>query len=193
MTRNNDTYINDNAGVVAGEIGQVIINNTVPIRPSIIAAILKLMIDDKVLSADTPNRQSYQIDEKIQYNNVVKYKALIEEYYSFCIVCEQTINKLDNSVPNSKSTIFRSVNAKYKLFKGEFLASVETATDEMKIVRKNADNILDKIASCYLELAERADVLGEYTHEEIELNILAFIVYCFVECKILEKPPQEVL
>ena len=84
MTRNNDTYINDNAGVVAREIGQVIINNTVSIRPSIIAAILKLMIDDKVLSADASNRKSYQIDEKIQYNNVVKYKALIEEYYSFC-------------------------------------------------------------------------------------------------------------
>lgn len=190
MARNNGTNINDNTGVVAGEIGQVIINKLSPIKPSIIASILKLMIDDKVLGADASNLKSYQIDDKIQYNNVVKYKALIEEYYSFCIVCEQTIDKLDNSKPNSKNIILRYVNTKYKLFKGEYLAAIGTATDEMQAVRENADNILDKIKAHYLELAEQSGLFEKYSYEEVELNILAFIVYCFVECKILEKPPQ---
>lgn len=190
---NKGTSIDHNSGVVAGEIGTLVYNSTTSyIRASVISNILKLMIDDKVLDSDNTNLNTYSINEKIQYNNVVKYKELIEEYYSFGNVCEQTIDKLDNCKPGSKKTIFRSVNVKYKLFKGEYLTLAGKSAIEIDVIRENADHIIDKIKDYYLELAKQTDTLNKYPYEEVELNMLAFIVYCFVECKILEKPPLEI-
>ena len=57
---------------------------------------------------------------------------------------------------------------------------------EMDIVRENSDNIIDmvkgRIHKCVIDSHELMLM------EDMELGIACFTCYCFMECKILEKP-----
>lgn len=193
MAKNNEKLsIENNNGVIAGNVDNLHISYSNSIKLSILASILKCMIDDDALNTPPSKKLlPYDIDDKILFNNVIKYKEIINDYSGFCKICEETINKLDNIKPNTKSKILRSVHNKYLLIKGDYLKNKDSFEKEIEIVRKNADSILDKIKECYIEQVLKTDLLMKYPYEDLELNLTAFIVYCFVECEILERPPQE--
>ncbi len=183
----------ENSGVLAKKIDSVTIYTTSTIKSSILASLLKIMIDEDSLNENNtkkPNLETYDIEAKIKYNNVIKYNAIIEKYYSYCSICQDTLNKLDDIKPRAKSKILNAINDKYLLLKGELLKDKVATDEEIDIIRKNADIILDNIKEYYLTQAKITESLNAYDLEEIGTNIIAFIVYCFVECKILERPPM---
>ena len=186
----NKQNVENNNGVVANHIDQVTINSEKKaIKPSILAKIIKHIIQKNIFSGSVSNPISYDVTEKIAHNNIIKYRQLIEEYYSYAYICESTLNTIDDVSYGNKSTVLRHIHDLYILTKGEFTSKCSgTDLSVMQIVQLNSDRILDKIIfnlendlSNSLELAETAT-------EDLLVNLRVFIVYCFVECHILEKP-----
>jgi len=116
--------------------------------------------------------------EKIQYNNVIRYKPIIEEYK----VYQGKLNKLYEEIEKAGSTRkeFLLLNIKniYLKEKAEF--------DTIDKIRTNADNIIDRIKDKLWELVENTDL----DREIIEVALIILIVDSFMRCNILEEPQK---
>jgi hypothetical protein len=116
--------------------------------------------------------------EKIQYNNVVRYKLIIEEYK----VYQGKLNKLYEEIEKAGSTRkeFLLLNIKniYLKEKVEF--------DTIDKIRANADNIIDNIKDTLWKLVENTDL----DREVIEIALIILIVDAFMRCNILEEPEK---
>jgi hypothetical protein len=145
-------------------------------NPSALNDIIKLignkLFDTKFSDVQiAPNPQ-----EKIQYNNIIQYKPIIEEYR----VYQGKLNKLYEEIEKEGSTrkdfLLRNIKNIYLKEKAEF--------DTIDKIRANADNIIDKIKERLWELVENTDLDGEV----IEVALTVLIVDAFMRCNILEEP-----
>ena len=183
-----------NLGVMANHIDTVIVNqspsnNTNSIIPRLIEALAKYNgLSDEELNREYKIRiedlREYNIDEKIEYNSVIKYKEIIGEYSQYSSICDEALNVLDNNKIGTKTRLLRSINLLYKEQKGELVRSYHGSDlTEMQIIRRHADDIIDNIKS---KLMER--VFDNTEAEDVNIGLTRIICYSFVECKILEKP-----
>ena len=97
-------------------------------------------------------------------------------YYTFWVLMQDNDTK--------EEFIFR------KLMFGFIKKYSNSGGSDKTIVQAHSDDILDAIFSFYNNEAQKYSVLSGYSYEEIELNIQAFLTYCFIECKILERPQE---
>jgi len=140
----------------------------------IIKLIGNKLFDSQISDVQTaPNPQ-----EKIQYNNVIRYKPVIEEYK----VYQGKLNKLYEEIEKAGSTRkeFLLLNIKniYLKAKAEF--------DTIDKIRANADNIIDKIKDTLWKLVENTDL----DREVIEVSLIILIVDAFMRCNVLEEPQK---
>ena len=147
-------------------------------NPSALNDIIKLignkLFDTQVIDVQiAPNPQ-----EKIQYNNVVRYKPIIEEYKIY----QGKLNKLYEEIEKAGSTRkeFLLLNIKniYLKEKAEF--------DTIDKIRANADSIIDKVKDTLWKLVENTNL----DQEVIEVALTILIVDAFMRCNILEEPQE---
>lgn len=147
--------------IVIGSLGGSIFNGTNANEP---------------LSAPDP-------EEKILYNNVIHYKAIIEEYK----VYQGRLNKIYEEIEKQGST------------KKEFvLLNIKTAyLNERKKyngideIRANADNIIENVEAKLWDIIESSS--NGNTHlpiEAIQISLYVVLVDAFMRCNILEEPPK---
>ncbi|MEK4209272.1 MULTISPECIES: hypothetical protein [Paenibacillus] len=181
-------------GDVYGGITYIQPENTVStfsLIPSLIEKLAELAnVDDEDMERSYKlnpiDLMSYTIEEKIKYNDVIKYKELIREYSLYGSICEQAFNIIDNNNVGIKRKVLRSVSVLYRECKGGILLENRASTQpEMDIIRLNADRILDFVKR---DLESRITRNDNLFVEEIDEALMRIICYAFVECKILEKP-----
>ena len=147
-------------------------------NPSALNDIIKL-IGGKLFDTQTNDVQTApNPQEKIQYNNVIRYKPVIEEYR----VYQGKLNKLYEEIEKAGSTRkeFLLLNIKniYLKEKVEF--------DTRDKIRANADNIIDNIKDTLWKLVEDTNL----DREVIEVALTILIVDAFMRCNILEEPQK---
>ena len=196
MSKNSEVGIDnsgDNSGVIVA-MNTGIINYQFQNRkkiPSKLAIIVKIL---GAACADEDDSQSlsfaaFKPDEKIQYNCVIKYDQIIREYATYFSQCEEAMNVYDNSSMGSKRRILRCIRNWYLEFKGELLRLFKDDNkQDIEIVRSNADVLIDKISQKVRDIILQSSNSIELDHEDMELGITSFVCYCFMKCKILEKP-----
>ncbi|ACQ54259.1 portal protein [Clostridium botulinum] len=204
----------DNTGTIAGAIeGNVITNNSqnmsintviinsknktkklhslIPILVEKLSEITNIPEEemDKLYKIDDDRLKTYKIPDKILYNNIIKYKDIINEYSQYCGICEKAFNIIDNNNIGIKNKILKNINLIYKKEKGQFLLLYkDIESDEMKDIRGISDAIIDKIKDeleCRIVQDDNAENI---LVEDIDIGLTRIICYAFVECKILERP-----
>ncbi|KHL97006.1 hypothetical protein QW71_03550 [Paenibacillus sp. IHB B 3415] len=132
---------------------------------------------------------TYGIDEKIEYNDVIKYKDLIKEYSLYGNICEHAFNIIDNNDMGVKRRILNSISLHYKDFKGQLLLENKTSEiADIDIIRMNADKIIDYVKEVLEKRILEDGSKDRLFVEDIDMGLIRIICYSFVECKILEKP-----
>lgn len=203
----------DNTGIIAGVINGDVTNNSfqntfnttvihqqnhtkklhslIPIIVEKLAEITNISEEemDNLYKIDEERLRAYKIPKKISYNNIIKYKDIIDEYSQYCGICEEAFNIIDNNSIGIKNKILSNITLLYKKEKGQLLLTYkDTESDEMNLIRENSDAIIDKIKD---ELEYRIledDNAENILVEDIDIGLARIICYAFVECKILEKP-----
>ena len=191
MENNKGKEIINNYGVVAENIDNVTVNLPIhKIKNSILASLLEKLIEEKAFETNSePQPITYDIREKIDYNNVIKYKDIIEKYASYHSICDNTLNLIDNVKIGAKKKILSSINDKYIAIKGEYIRKGQQDNKPLiDIIKESSDSIMDDIVNYHLNFIENIENMDKYDYEELEINLKAFITYCFIECKILENP-----
>ncbi len=191
MGNNKDKEIINNYGVVAENIDNVTVNLPVhKIKTSILASFLEELIESNAFETNLVAPPiTYDIREKLNYNNVIKYKDIIEKYSSYYLICDATLNQIDNVKIGRKKKILSSINDKYIAIRGEYIRKGQQDKKPlMDVIKESSDSIMDDIVNYYLGFIANIENMDKYDYEEIEINLKAFITYCFIECKILENP-----
>jgi hypothetical protein len=140
--------------------------------------IIKLISNKLFDTQDSDVQTAPDPQEKIQYNNVIRYKPIIEEYK----VYQGKLNKLYEEIEIAGSTRkeFLLLNIKNIYLKEK------AAFDTIDKIRANADNIIDSVKDKLWELVENADL----DREVIEVALTILIVDAFMRCNILEEPQK---
>lgn len=133
--------------------------------------------------------QQYKMNEKLEYNSVVEYKPIIEEFSSYYYMCDNYLNIYDDSNIRGKTKILRWVHMSYLRAKGKVLSENRgTGEKEIDIIRRNSDRIIHIVSDKIYDIVVNSKGIEKIDIEDIELGIACFTCYCFMECKILEKP-----
>lgn len=192
-----------NTGIIAKEVsveGSLILNQNIPIQkiksliPSLVKELAKITNKpdeeiEKNYKVSLCDLEEYNIPDKINFNNVIKYKEFVGEYSQYFAICEEAFNILDDNKCGTKKRILLNINQLYKEYKGELLIEYKNSgMDDIEIIRENADFLIEKVKD---EL--KKNILNDYEYEELaieEINdgLIRIICYAFVGCKILEKP-----
>lgn len=141
----------------------------------------------------------YDIEDKIDFNDVIKYRSRIEEYYLYNTMIEKSYQALNEKMPAAREKSLNRINRYYrdcigdlKLKNKEALKKIDCkikrASVELQIIKNNSDEII----SCVIEHIKNTCITAlnadAVSIEEIEMHSEYIVFHAFVECKVLEKP-----
>lgn len=194
----NDKYSVENSGentgvMVANNSGNIYVDLQKVVKiPSLIPSLIKSLGNACVAeeySAGKADMHEYKPDDKIEYNCVVAYRDIIKEFAEYYLTCENYLNAYDDSNIGGKAKILRWVHMWYLYVKGGvLLENNDTEKSEIDIIRANSDKIIDLVRKQILRVVQESGEMENIYQEDLELGITCFLCYCFMECKVLEKP-----
>jgi len=158
--------------------------------PSYLAKViffLEKVLDNKI-EANTSKNALYDINIKIKFNNVIKYRQAIESYGNYGATIDKILEVLDNEKPNSRKRFFWNINEIYKFIVGDIKKKYPRNSPLMDMITIEADDIMDavfdKLKSNYLE----SKVNNEIMLEDLDICLIIIVCKAFIDCKILENP-----
>ena len=146
-----------------------------------IDAISKINFNDE---NEDNNTKSFNINDKISFNAIKRNKVLIEEYKIYYSQLNTLYSELEIAGNFRKEKLLRNIKRIYLKVKGKYVID---STDTMKIIRQNADNIIEDIENQLLEMIEKDE---KHYEEDIIFGISVIMVDAFMRCKILEEPEK---
>lgn len=166
------------------------IKKTVKI-PSLIAIIVQ-SLGSKSMEVNVPysdgSLQEFKPDEKLEYNSVIKYIDIIREFSAYYLYCDNILNQYDNTKLGSKARILNCIHMWYLEEKGSLLLSLkDVEKTNIEKIQEHADDLIDRVKTRIRKTVQQAEV-EDTCVEDIEIGSTCFLCYCFMECKILEKP-----
>lgn len=190
MEENNVTISNSqNTGTIIGVQNNY--NFSQKKIPTILSKIIKGISDisSEMDDIDTNDYTPYFPEEKIEYNNVVRYKTIICEYSKFYDICDKTLNILDNNEVGTRKKILREIHLEYELVLASLMDT--SSKSRIDIVRENADNIIEEMIEILSNKINDTNNTENLSQEDIKIGIVVIICFAFIDCKILDKPKKE--
>ena len=120
---------------------------------------------------------------KISHNNIKRNSTLIHEYKVYHHKLNAIYDELEMQGSIRKGKLLRNIKTLYTTVKGRYVLD---SSDEMTIIRAQADDIFDDV---YDELVSRLDNTDMW-EEDIMIGVRLIMVDAFVRCKVLEEPPK---
>ncbi len=121
---------------------------------------------------------SFKPEDKIQYNNIQRYKPLFEEYKIYSAQLNTIYNEMDAEGSLNKNMILQNIQTMYLMVKGELRITSH------KEIQSNADTIIEKIQNKLFDKLYNSDLDGESIGFAVEI----ILIDAFMRCKILEEP-----
>ena len=122
---------------------------------------------------DSPEINKFEIDRKIEFNNLTSVRYLIDEYKVYYSKLNEKYVEFDRQGANKSLSIFSMLKKQYMKLKNEgkdeqesFYAIIDSAIEQIK----NSKN--------YVEIP----------YEELELCVSIIVVDAFIRCKIFSNP-----
>jgi len=186
---------------------QTVVNNNITVDEKYLSHLLKFQnnpsdVNQIVLSlynaitSDASSTESRalppEIEEKINFNNVVTYRPLIETNFSENgFYLDSAYESLDFDTPGRKKIFLGFINSLYLTTLGEYLMK-SPAIDKLEVIRNNADNIIVKVINTLLlRIANNSNTIEHISSESVEYNVIAIVCHAFVDCKVLENPNKK--
>lgn len=156
---------------------------------SVINEILNVLVSSPVTDYTNTIRPTSETIEKINYNNLIKTKNIIQTYLSYSEKVEAAFAHIDKAVPFGKSTIITKLRRMYyealDTFGIEYFG--EEQDNYISSLRENADAIIESIRKKVIGLSMATQNKPQYI-EQIEIGVDVIIAHAFIECTIMEKP-----
>lgn len=155
-------------------------------RPSMLAEIIKKVCSANIDSVETDQQaRPFVIEAKIQYNNVIRNKPIIEEHAAYAGKLQKIYIEFEKAGSGNMGIVFRTVAALYAKQKGRILG----ADTSLENIQHHADDLIEAVQRDLHDLIELSPNAGaSFCYEEVEFALSIILVDAFMRCKILEKP-----
>lgn len=198
-----ENNFDSNSGIIANTVnGGIHLNIEKRKRiPSLLPKFIEVLTNlyqNSTLDRETEilNTQPYTIEEKIDYNDIILYREIIEEYYIYYPICESSFESLRHIDENSKKKILTDINEIYRGIKLEYMdqcSKFENPLEEIKkLIRKNADNIIKKVQDKIKSRIVNSYDGEAFNEQDLVICLNIFVCYALGECKILERPEKKI-
>ncbi len=150
---------------------------------TVITAISEIEFDSEEISPST-GMVAFDINAKINHNDIKRNKALIDDYKVFYTKVNSLYQTLEEQGSFKKANLLRNIERIYIETKGKY---IENHENPMQIIRDNADNIIEDVQEKLLIMAEKSN---NNSSDDISFGVTVIMVDAFMRCKILEEPPS---
>jgi hypothetical protein len=160
--------------------------NPLNTRPSLLADIVKRLCKINFeAQAEHTAVKAFDIDAKISYNQVIRYRPFIEEHAVYAGKLQKIYTEFEMAGNSSLSSVLRTISSRYAKQKGKILGTDLSQTN----VQKHADALIEAVnldLHNLLDSSPNNDLAIPF--EEIEFGMSIILVDAFMRCKILEEP-----
>ena len=129
---------------------------------------------------------SFSPTSKIEYNNVKRFKIIIDNFKHFVGKLSSIYKEFDAQGTNKTYIVLENIKLSYLKEKSNLIEK-NVGKNEIEIIRENADNLIDAVEKNLLtEIKSSANI--EVSSESVNLSLQIILIDAFIRCKILEEP-----
>jgi hypothetical protein len=140
-----------------------------------LADLINLISEEDLGSVpDVNNLNEYNIDNKIEFNNLEYTGTTINQYKIFYPKIDGIYNAFDSQGKNKSISVFSKLTRFY--------------TDELMRKECNQDQIFMNIINKTIEHIQQSENYNELPFEELELCVSIIVVDAFIRCKVFKNP-----
>lgn len=156
--------------------------------PTIIADVINALSSQIEINDEDDDPLDFNIQQKIDYNKVVKYKSLIQENAVYEGQLSRVYDEFEKQGSFKKNLFLKYIRNKYLSVRGKF--EKENSGEKMiEVVQKNADAIIESVKNEIHTDALSSDNLKSKL--EVAKTVMDIIIVdAFMRCKILENPKK---
>ena len=164
------------------EAKQLSANKSLVKHPSVFISVINILGSTLFEEKESEIVEPPNPSKKIAYNNIIRYKSIIEEYRVYQGKLTTAFVEIEKEGSMKKEFLLQNIWNLYQKEKRKFL--------DFATLQKNSDTIIDNIKNeLWKKLNDRNQGIDESLPvEAIEMCILIILVDSFIRCKILEKP-----
>ncbi|WP_337155194.1 hypothetical protein [Proteus terrae] len=170
-----------------GNTGPVLINNQPRVlRASVIGKLVEI-ISSSVGGGPSLRRTASEINVKISFNDLKRNRWVAELYKEDALLVDKSVQTLDSIIYQGSAKLKRQFRNYYNEALGVY--GLYEKPYDMNIIKKNSDNIVDKVILLAKETVNSCSDLGtEFLQEDIDYGIKMIVSYSIIECIVLENP-----
>lgn len=162
-----------------------------PPKRSIFCEFIKNL--SNIISENEPLTSSFDfipfdIEEKIKYNSLRKYRTIVDDYGLYYSACEYAFDTLAGNTKKTKTSLLLWIREKYIFIRNELLKDIASPEDFLPALRENSDIIIDMLKDDIVEFLDQHAQDDELSIEDMQYCCPYFLCYAFCSCKILERP-----
>ncbi|MBN3534703.1 ABC-three component system protein [Mycoplasma procyoni] len=146
-------------------------------KKSILAQLIFSLSSGKINDPEPFDLKKFKIEQKIDFNQLQKYKDQIKEFSVYFKTIENLYSKKDKEKPGSQIAAISKIVNSYRVYSNQNLSSDEVYS---KIFEKLKNYLLNKKEISFID------------DEMFEFCLRAIITHSFIKCNIFKKPEEEV-
>ena len=139
-----------------------------------LAQIINILAEEKLdLKNNSPVSVPFDIEDKINFNNLVGVKEIIEDYIIYNNKLDELYTEFDKMGQNKSISVLQELKKQYIILKN-------TGKNSTEIFYGIMDNVIRTVRESrnYIKIPL----------EELDLCVIILVVDAFIRCKIFEKP-----
>lgn len=177
-------------------IENLTINQIIHRLPSALSRALPALTEVLYQEVQVEGNSSFtEVVEKMNYNSLEVYRDWVTDYNKYGKIIDEIYDSLDSEKPRAQKKVFKYLNALYLKIKADLIVYERGRdgglTDAMEIVRNYSDQIFGAVAGYVSSILREAN-LENIDAEDYDPCSLVIVSHGFINCKILEKIPQNV-
>lgn len=155
------------------ELPKISNNRVNSILPKIIISLSETDLEGEAV--EIIDSKAFEIEEKIQYNNLKLVQTIIEEFAPFNVAVSKIYDEFNNVGKNTSLSILNKIKKKYLLLSTNILDSDDLFFSIIKQIKIEMEGN---------QTIQSSDI----NEEELEMCIQIIVVDAFIKCKIFKKP-----
>jgi hypothetical protein len=139
-----------------------------------LATIINILATENLIeNIDSPEINSFEVDKKIAFNDLISVKDTINDYKIYYHKLDEKYSEFDRAGSNKSFSVFQIIRKQYTMMQKESRSSQE-------VFFGIVNNIIDIIV--------KSANYAKIPYEELEMCVDILIVDAFIRCKIFNNP-----
>ena len=140
-----------------------------------LATIINILAEEDFSDIDNSiDHKKFNIDKKIEYNNLQTVKEIIYDYKIFYSKIDEKYKEFDKQGKNKSFSVFQTIRKEYI----QLITNSEYTEDQLFLI------IMEKL----MTLIQNSKNYLEIPYEELEMCVGMVVVDAFIRCKIFKNP-----